>query len=253
VPAIRKNVDVRAALVLVAVVATPALAAPPLAVPLALEESAGVARHTWPASASVPLPRGRVPSADALWLAAPDGRAAPAQLRALERWPDGSVRWLLVDFLADVPSGGRATYTLRDGKPPKPAGGPRMRIESAADGGRRIDTGVLATTVPAHGTALLEDVAVGGRHVKAVALPALTIDGAPAGAPARERVSVETDGPRPDRAAPHRALSAGRRLGAARRGVRGAAPRAPPPHRHERRRSPLCRGALAAARRPRSL
>src|SRR5438552_13202405 len=78
-------------------------ATPPLAVPLALEESAGVARHAWPASASVPLPRGRVQSPDKLWLAAPGGRAAPLQARALERWPDGSVRWLLLDFLAAGP------------------------------------------------------------------------------------------------------------------------------------------------------
>src|SRR5438046_5213462 len=70
-------------------------ATPPLAVPLALEESAGVARHAWPASASVPLPRGRVRRPDALWLAAPDGRAAPPQARALDRAPDGPVRWPL--------------------------------------------------------------------------------------------------------------------------------------------------------------
>src|SRR3989442_12733608 len=57
-------------------------ATPPLAVPLALEESAGVARHAWPASASVPLPRGRVQSPDKLWLAAPGGRAAPLPARA---------------------------------------------------------------------------------------------------------------------------------------------------------------------------
>src|SRR5262249_51934097 len=147
--------SVCAALVLFAVLVAPAGAAPPLAVPLTLEESAGVGRNTWPATASVPLPRGRVPSADALWLAAADGRAASAQLRALERWPDGSVRWLLVDFLADVPSGGRATYTLRDGKPPEHASGRRIRVEPTADGGRRLDTGVLAVTVPAHGTAFL--------------------------------------------------------------------------------------------------
>src|SRR5882724_192783 len=90
-------------------------ATPPLTVPLALEESAGVARHAWPASASVPLPRGRVQSPEKLWLAAPGERAAPLQARALERWPDGSVRWLLLDFLADVPAGKVATYTLRDG------------------------------------------------------------------------------------------------------------------------------------------
>src|SRR2546428_8210206 len=109
-------------------------ATPPLAVPLALEESAGVARHAWPASASVPLPRGRVQSPDKLWLAAPDGHAAPLQARALERWPDGSVRWLLLDFLADIPAGKGATYTLRDGAPPAPASGGRAPLEAGAGG-----------------------------------------------------------------------------------------------------------------------
>ena len=90
-------------------------ATPPLAVPLALEESAGVARHAWPASASVPLPRGRVQSPDKLWLAAPGGRAAPLQARAL----------------ADVPAGKVATFTLRDGAPPAPASGARVRLGRA--------------------------------------------------------------------------------------------------------------------------
>src|SRR5207245_11290827 len=84
----------------------------PLAVPLVVEESAGVARRAWPASASVPLPRGRLRRVEVLWLAASDGRAVPLQTRVLERWPDGSARWLLLDFLADVEAGKLARYTL---------------------------------------------------------------------------------------------------------------------------------------------
>src|SRR5438309_1538322 len=133
----------------------------PLAVPLALEESAGVARHAWPASASVPLPRGRVQSPDKLWLAAPGGRAAPLQARALERWPDGSVRWLLLDFLVDVPAGKVATFTLRDGAPPAPASGARVRLAAGRDGARVIDSGALRVSVPARGEALLADLAAG--------------------------------------------------------------------------------------------
>src|SRR5438094_6500536 len=127
----------------------------PLAVPLVLEESAGVARHAWPASASVPLPRGHVRRPDALWLAAPDGRAAPLQTRALERWPDGSVRWLLLDFLADVPAGKRAVYPLRDAAAPAPASGARVRLAAGRDGARVLDSGALRATVPAGGEALL--------------------------------------------------------------------------------------------------
>src|SRR5437879_5949428 len=78
-------------------------ATPLLAVPLALEESAGVARHAWPASASVPLPRGRVQSPDKLWLAAPGGRAAPPQAPALQRRPAGPARRRLTAFLSALP------------------------------------------------------------------------------------------------------------------------------------------------------
>src|SRR5207245_2685714 len=170
-------------------------ATPLLALPLALEESAGVARHAWPASASVPLPRGRVQSPDKLWLAAPGGRAAPLQARALERWPDGSVRWLLLDFLADVPAGQAATFTLRDGAPPAPASGARVRLEAGRDGARVLDTGALHATVPARGEALLADLAAGPvRLAGAVPLPALAVDGAPGGAPSHEGVTVETEG-----------------------------------------------------------
>src|SRR5438876_3666017 len=171
-------------------------ATPPLAVPLALEESAGVARHAWPASASVPLPRGRVQSPDKLWLAAPDGHAAPLQARALERWPDGSVRWLLLDFLADVPPGKVATYTLRDGAAPAPVSGARVRLEAGRDGARVLDTGALRVTVPARGEALLADLAAGPvRLAGAVPLPALAVDRARRGAPSHEGVTVETEGP----------------------------------------------------------
>jgi len=168
----------------------------PLAVPLAVEETAGVARRAWPASASVPLPRGRVRRAEALWLAASDGRAVPLQTRVLERWPDGSARWLLLDFPADVEAGKLARYTLRDGAVPAAAAGARVRVESGGDGARVIDTGALRVTVPARGGALLAEVAAGATRLAGpVELPALGVDGAPGGQPTYERPSVETEGP----------------------------------------------------------
>src|SRR3989442_4207928 len=111
-----------------------------LAVPLALEEAAGVARQAWPAAASVPLPRGRLRDPN-VWIAAPGGRATLAQACVLERWPDGSVRWLLVDFLADVAAGDHATYTLHDG----PAfAGPFARAALGIDAAGRAFTSLGA-------------------------------------------------------------------------------------------------------------
>jgi hypothetical protein len=153
-----------------------------------------VGRAAWPAQASVPLPRGRVRGAETLWLAAPDGRAAPAQVSALERWPDGTLRWVLVDFLADVKAGERVTYTLSDGRPARAAAATRVRVQEGADGARVLDAGVLRATVPARGDTLLADLAA-GRLRAPVALPRLMVDGARSETPSRERVAVETEGP----------------------------------------------------------
>jgi hypothetical protein len=180
----------------VVLLASGAATAAPLAVPLVLEEAAGVARRAWPATASVPLPRGRVRAVDGVWVATPAGDPAPAQARALGRWPDGSIRWLLVDFLADVPRRGTATYTLRDGKRPHAKAPPAVRVEHAKDGGRVLDTGSLRVTVPATGAAFLADVSAGSARLAGpVALPALAVRGVKGGAPSRDAVEVENEGP----------------------------------------------------------
>ena len=180
---------------LVTLLATVAGAAEgPLSVPLDVREVAGVARQAFPASASVPLPRGRVRDPHTLWLAAPNGRPAPVQYQTLERWPDGSVRWLLLDFLADVPAGGHATYALKGGKAPAPPKTPTVQLHER-DGRRVLDAGALRLTLPADGTAGLGDLAAGAHALAPIALPALVVDGLPAGAPEPGPTSVETEGP----------------------------------------------------------
>ncbi len=182
------------AIVLAVLVAGTRAGAAPLAVPLTVNEPADVARRAFPATASVPLLRGPVHDPAAVWLAAPDGRPAPLQARALERWPDGSVRWLLLDFLADVPAGGHATYTLRDGKPPAAGSPARIRMQ-ARDGARVIDAGPLHATIPDGGEVLWSELVVGDHRLGALPLPALVVDGSPAGPPVPDRMRIETDGP----------------------------------------------------------
>ena len=161
-----------------------------LAVALTLGETAGVGREAWPAAASVPLPRGRLRD-PSVWIAAPGGRATATQARILERWPDGSIRWLRVDFLADVAAGGQATYTLHGGPPPRaPRGG--IRREERAET-RVLDAGPLQVTVPRGGTTLAELAA--GPHRVPLTLPALHVEGAAPATASVERVAVETAGP----------------------------------------------------------
>ena len=183
-----------AGLLLLSAVRAAAAPSAPLAVPLVVEEPGGVVRRAFPASASIPFAAGRLLRPDALWLAAPDGRAAGLQTRALERWPDGSIRWLLVDFQVDVASRGRATYTLRDGKPPAEAArAARVRMETR-DGARVLDSGALRVRVASDGDAPLAELTVGSTSVR-LGLPTLVVDGAKAGAPGSRKVAVETEGP----------------------------------------------------------
>jgi hypothetical protein len=53
-----------------------------------------------PVSCSVPWPQGALNDTDTLTLCDGQGTAVPAQVRALDRWPDDSIRWLLVNWVA---------------------------------------------------------------------------------------------------------------------------------------------------------
>jgi hypothetical protein len=66
-------------------------------------------RHDEPVTWGIPLPSGAYHQAERARILNDRGEDAAVQARVLERWPDGSIRWLLVDFHADSPS----TYRLR--------------------------------------------------------------------------------------------------------------------------------------------
>jgi hypothetical protein len=83
-----------------------------LAVGLHVVESAGVERCNWPVTRGVPFPNGAVQDPDLLGVEDADGCPVSAQFRVLSRWPDGSLKWVLVDFQADVAPNGRSSYTV---------------------------------------------------------------------------------------------------------------------------------------------
>ena len=56
-----------------------------------------------PVWTGVPLPRAAVKKADSLRLLGPDGKPAPAQFDVQATWSDGSVKWVLVSFIATPP------------------------------------------------------------------------------------------------------------------------------------------------------
>ena len=115
--------------VAVAVVAMP-LVAFALDIPITLTEFAGVGRTAEPVTVGVPIPRGALTDTQSLCVIGPDGRKTPAQFDVTGWWwptakfPEKakSIRWVLIDFQADVPDEGKAVYRLTDaGGNPVPA------------------------------------------------------------------------------------------------------------------------------------
>lgn len=91
-----------------------------LNVALHVEDSAGVDRIGEPVRSGVPIPRAvQMTDASRFMVVDPEGVTVPAQVTVTSRWqgePDDvskPIKWLLVDFVADVPAGSRSTYRLR--------------------------------------------------------------------------------------------------------------------------------------------
>ncbi len=73
------------------------------------------ARGREPVRSGVPIPQGELADADQVRLVDPDGREVPCFARITGRWPDGSVKWLLLDLEAAVPPHSVTRLTLEYG------------------------------------------------------------------------------------------------------------------------------------------
>ncbi len=74
-----------------------------------------------PVTGGVPLPAGAAPATAEFALSTASGQPLPLQSRVLARWQDGSARWVLLDFMADLPAFGQAAFALTTGGPRTPA------------------------------------------------------------------------------------------------------------------------------------
>ncbi len=93
--------------------------------PLTVQETAGVARNE-PVTFGLPIPQGALGNPQALSLV--DGKKTiPTQSRALVRWPDHSVKWLLVSGRVELKAKQKKTLALAFGSevtPAEPAASP---------------------------------------------------------------------------------------------------------------------------------
>ncbi len=134
-------------------------------VPLEIKDNSGVARQDWPVTTGVPLPVGAVKDVGELRLTDAAGREIPAQFTVLSRYGarDDSLRWVLLDFQADVAANGKVTVHLRNDRPAQAVSAP-IRITETGES-IRVETGALLATISRHDGSLLQSVSVGGRQV----------------------------------------------------------------------------------------
>jgi hypothetical protein len=118
-------------------------------------------RHGEPVAIGVSCPRGAATRAARWALTDQRGRNVPVQTTVLDRWGDGSVRWLLAEFQADVDASQPGYYAFApDGaSEPVPDG---ISIEHAGET-LRVWTGAATIDVPRTGTAFISDAEVAGR------------------------------------------------------------------------------------------
>ena len=109
-------------------------------IPLSVENPHKAAARQWPVTTGIPFPRATLASEDHVRLML-GNEEVPAQVQLTARWPDGSVKWILVTFLAGLPPESRLEYQLQYGREVRRADAP-TGLAVAKDGkGVAIDTG----------------------------------------------------------------------------------------------------------------
>lgn len=72
----------------------------PRTVALNLETPGDLPSTGFPVTCGVPFGPGELTDEHSLQLLSPDGNAVPLQTKVLGKWPDGSIKWVLFDFIA---------------------------------------------------------------------------------------------------------------------------------------------------------
>jgi hypothetical protein len=138
-------------------------------------------RRNEPVRLGIPLEKGMLQDPGRLVLTDSDHRERPVAGRALDRWSDGSIRWLLLDFQAEH-DGGAAAVAYHLHVDAVPAGPPPGILRVRRDAARvAVDTGAAQFTLAAEGCFPVEAVLVAGAAAIEPDGTALVIDITPHG------------------------------------------------------------------------
>lgn len=125
---------------------------------ISVTEPTGVQRTQWPVTSGIPMAQGVLSQAGNVSLHDSNGTPVPVQTEILSKWPDGSARWLLLDFMVDLQPHANIKLMLRCGSdvtPVKPDN--HFRIASN-EKSVEVITGPLKLLVSTDRFRLLDDV-----------------------------------------------------------------------------------------------
>ncbi|MHB8866492.1 MAG: exo-rhamnogalacturonan lyase family protein, partial [Pirellulaceae bacterium] len=156
----------------------------------------------YPITCGVPVPPGLLQKDQGLGLVGSDGQAVPLQSQVTGWWPDGSVRWLLLEAIAPAQSAHGTQFHLALSAAENPASLPQAHGLTVAEAGDRItiDSGSLQVTLGGSSRLLLDDVQTGDRTQSALTDLRLRMTAKVGSVPAalvasRERTRIVARGP----------------------------------------------------------
>lgn len=135
--------------------------------------TSGPNRRGEPVTCGIPWPKGTLTDVSRLVLRDAENRVVPLQVRPLDRWYDGSVRWLLLDWQAGVD--GETRYQLSFAEEPVRPVTDGVRI-SERDGGMEIDTGAAVFRWSKSGAFPFDSVEVRGNSVLDIQQSGFTVE-----------------------------------------------------------------------------
>jgi hypothetical protein len=122
----------------------------------------GLPGEGYPVTWGVPFAQGALRDPKRVRIADPDGVSLPLQTEVKQKWPDGSIRWLLLDFMATGASANRAYQVTYGAEVAAVEAGAALAV-SRKQNVVTVDTGALRFTVGGPGSGhLIEGITLAG-------------------------------------------------------------------------------------------